>query len=70
MKYIVTAINRLTGEREVISRPHEKFRAETMKRRYIQRYVDVQNRPYTRLKVEPAAGGGELWPEADTVCLL
>lgn len=70
MKYIVTAINRLTGEREAISRPHEKFRAETMKRRYIQRYVDVQNRPYTRLKVEPAAREGELWPEADTVCLL
>lgn len=70
MKYVVTAINRLTGEREAISRPHEKFRAETMKRRYTQRYVDVHDRPYIRLKVEPAASEGALWPEADTVRLL
>lgn len=70
MKYVVTAINRLTGEREAISRPHEKFRAETMKRRYIQRYVDVHDRPYTRLKVEPAVSEGALWPETDTASLL
>lgn len=69
MKYVVTAINRLTGEREAISRPHEKFRAETMKRRYIQRYVDVHDRPYTRLKVEPAVREGALWSETDTACL-
>lgn len=70
MKYVVTAINRLTGEREAISRPHEKFRAETMKRRYIQRCVDVHDRPYTRLKVEPAVSEGALWPETDTASLL
>lgn len=70
MKYVVTAINRLTGEREAISRPHEKFRAETMKRRYIQRCVDVHDRPYTRLKAEPAVSEGALWPETDTASLL
>ena len=61
MKYVVTAINRLTGERETISRPHEKFRAETMKRRYTQRYVDVHDRPYIRLRVEPAVSEAEMF---------
>lgn len=61
MKYVVTGINRLTGEREAISRPHEKFRCETLKRRYAQRYADGHGKPYTRLRVEPADREGDLW---------
>lgn len=61
MKYVVTAINRLTGEREAISLPHEKFRAETMKRQYLQKYTCKRNRPFIRLRVEPVDKEGNLW---------
>jgi len=29
-KYIVTAVNRLTGEREAISRPHSRWKTEEL----------------------------------------
>lgn len=60
-KYVVTGLNRLTGEREVISSPHEKFRCETLKLQYAQRYAGSRGKPYIRLRVEPAASEGDLW---------
>lgn len=61
MKWVVTGINKLTGEREVISSPHEKFRCETLKLQYAQRYAGSRGKPYIRLRVEPAAVEGRLW---------
>ncbi len=61
MKYVVTGINRLTGEREAISRPHEKYRAETLKRNYTQRYTGIHNKPFILLRVEPAACEADLF---------
>ena len=29
-KYVITAVNRLTGEREVVSRPHSRWKTEEM----------------------------------------
>lgn len=59
MKYVITGINRFSGERHVISRPYEKPEAERMrnkKARGNNRYS-----VYTRLKLEPYTREGNLF---------
>lgn len=61
MKYVVTGVNRLTGEREAISSPHSEWKAYDL----MQKYKGLQLKAgkesaYTRLKVEPALKEGEL----------
>lgn len=61
MKYVVTGVNRLTGERETISSPHSEWKAYDL----MQKYKGLQMKAgkksaYTRMKVQPACTEGEL----------
>ena len=61
MKYVVTGVNRLTGERETISSPHSEWKAYDL----MQKYKGLQLKAgkesaYTKLKVQPACTEGEL----------
>ena len=58
MKYVVTGVSRLTGEREVISNPHSEWKANLIMERARGR---SKKAAYTRLKVEPAEREGVLW---------
>ena len=58
MKYVVTGISRLTGEREVISSPRSRKEADRIVERAGKRRKMTA---YTRLKVEPAEREGVLW---------
>ena len=61
MKYVVTCVNRLTGEREVISSPHAEWKAHDLTRKYKGYQVRAgKNSAYTHLKVMPACTEGEL----------
>lgn len=48
--YCVTGINRMTDERQIISRPMPKEQAEAARERYAK--VNVKNKPYSHCKVE------------------
>lgn len=61
MKYVVTGVNRLTGEREAISSPLSEWKAYYL----VEKYKGWQRKAgkgsaYTRLKVMPASQEGEL----------
>lgn len=61
MKYVVTGVNRLTGERETISSPHSEWKAYDLMRKYKGLQLKAgKNSAYTRLKVMPACTEGEL----------
>ena len=61
MKYVVTGVNRLTGEREAISSPHVKWKAHDLMLKYKGYQVRAgKNSSYTHLKVVPASQEGEL----------
>jgi len=57
-KYVVTARNRLTGQREVISKPCSREKAEDLRLRYIYERRNIK-RPYTYPKVEIAPTDGQ-----------
>lgn len=52
MKYVVTGISRLTGEREVISSPHPEWKAQLLLAQAKSR--QTRKSAYKHLKVEPA----------------
>ena len=61
MKYVVTGVNRLTGERETISSPHSEWKAYDL----MQKYKGLQlkagkSSAYIKLKVQQACTEGEL----------
>ena len=61
MKYVVTGVNRLTGERETISSPHVEWKAYDLMRKYKGYQARAgKNSAYTHLKVMPASQEGEL----------
>ena len=60
MKYVVTGVNRLTGERETISSPHSEWKAYDLMRKYKGLQLKAGKSAYTRLKVQPACTEGEL----------
>ena len=61
MKYVVTGVNRLTGERETISSPHSEWKAYDLMRKYKGLQLKAgKNSAYTRLKVMPACTEGKL----------
>ena len=61
MKYVVTGVNRITGEREAISSPHVEWKAYDLMRKYKGHQARAgKNSAYTRLKVMPASQEGEL----------
>lgn len=52
--YVVTAVNRLTGEREAISAPHKQLKAvELMRKRQAEMYCR-RYQPWQKMRVEPA----------------
>ena len=52
--YVVTAVNRLTGEREAISAPHKQLKAvELMRKRQAEMYRR-RYQPWQKMRVEPA----------------
>ena len=61
MKYVVTGVNRLTGEREAISSPHSEWKAYDLMQKYRGWQLKAgKSSAYTRLKVQPACTEGEL----------
>ncbi len=61
MNYVVTGINRLTGERSVISNPASKEKTLAKLERWKAAVDRQQYSAYTNLKVEPAEREGSLW---------
>ena len=61
MKYVVTGVNRLTGEREAISSPHSEWKAYELMQKYKgwQRKAGKES-AYIKLKVMQASQEGEL----------
>ena len=61
MKYVVTGINRLTGEWVIISSPHSEWKAQLLMEQ--QKAKNHGRSAYSRLKIEPAVREGNLWEE-------
>ena len=59
MKWIVTGINKLTGEREPVTKPHSERKAREMRDKLAAR--NHCKSAYKWLKVEPAVKEGSLW---------
>ena len=59
MKYVVTGINRLTGEREPVTKPHSEWKTREMRDKLAAR--QHCRSAYKQLKVEPAEKEGDLW---------
>ena len=61
MKYVVTGVNRLTGEREAISSPHSEWKAYDLMQKYKgwQRKAGKES-AYIKLKVMQASQESEL----------
>ena len=57
--YVVTGINRLTGEREAVTRPHGLYKTCELRDKLAAR--QHCRSAYSRLKVEPLDREGELW---------
>lgn len=53
MKYVVTGVNRLTGEREAISLPHAEWKAHDLMRKY----KGYQVRAGKKQRIHQAEGG-------------
>lgn len=59
MKYVVTGINKMTGEREPVTKPHSEWKAREMRDKLATR--QHRKSAYKWLKVEPAVKEGSLW---------
>ena len=59
IKWVVTGINKLTGEREPVTKPHSEWKAREMRDKLAARQHCKS--AYKRLKVEPAEKEGNLW---------
>lgn len=60
-KWVITGLNRLTGERSVISNPASKEKTLAKLERWKLAVGRQQFASYTNLKVEPAEREGSLW---------
>lgn len=58
-KYVIAGINKLTGEREVITKPHGLIKTQEMRDKLATR--QHSRSAYSLLKVEPAEREGCLW---------
>lgn len=59
MKYVVTGINKLTGEREPVTKAHSMTKALEMRDKLVRR--QHSRSAYKCLKVEPAEREGNLF---------
>ena len=53
-KYVITATNQLTGEREAVSAPRSYFKTKKLLLNWMQRTEDCLQPAWTDLKVEKA----------------
>lgn len=60
-KYVITAVSRLTGEREVISAPKQFMTAQEMCARWRRKFARQRDPVYSLLKVESADREGRLF---------
>lgn len=62
-KYVITAVNRLTGEREAISRPHTRWKTDEILARMIKLSGQglMRSRAWKHPKVERAEREGSLF---------
>ena len=60
-KWVITGLNRLTGERSVISNPASKEKTLAKLERWKAAVGRQQYPAYTNLKVEPSTREGWLW---------
>lgn len=58
-KYVVTDINRLTGEREPVTKPHSEWKTRELRDKLAAK--QHCRSAYKCLKVEPACRDGSLW---------
>ncbi|MCR4957854.1 MAG: hypothetical protein K6B13_04510 [Prevotella sp.] len=58
-KYVVTGINKLTGEREAVTRPHSLWKTRELRDKLAAR--QHCRSAYKWLKVEPAESEGSIW---------
>ncbi len=61
MNYIVTAYNRLSGEREAISSPHSLDLTRVMMQRRMKELWYKRHQRYTNLRIEESVTQLELW---------
>lgn len=59
MKYVVTGINRLTGERQPVTNPHSEWKTREMRDKLAAK--QHCRSAYKCLKVEPAIKEGDIW---------
>jgi hypothetical protein len=60
-KWVVTAVNRLTGEREVVSRPHSRWKTEDLLAKARRDHRRHRNQaPYSLHRMEPVVREGTL----------
>lgn len=53
LKFVITAVNKLTGQREVISKPMSREVAEMRLNDVVLNMKYKRNKSYSRLKVQP-----------------
>lgn len=61
MKYVITALSRLSGRREVISSPKDFTTCQEMRDRWSRRLSKQKSPVYRLLRVEEAVEEGRLW---------
>ncbi len=59
MKFVVTGINKMTGEREPVTAPHSEWKTLLLRDKLAAK--QHKNSAYRKLKVEPVASEGKLW---------
>ena len=60
-KYVVTALNNLTGEREAVSRPHSRWKTETLLTKAMRdTRRHRKHAAYSLYRMEPAPQGEQL----------
>lgn len=65
MKYVVTAINNATGEREAISSPHSRWKADALLLKAKRMYKgNGRGLPYRKPRVDEATEDGTIVFEA------
>lgn len=58
-KFVITGINKLTGEREAVTKPHGLTKTQELRDKLVAR--QYCRSAYKCLKVEPATQEGDLW---------
>lgn len=61
VKYIVTAHNKLSGEREVISSPRSLELTKAMMQRRLKEVRYKRHQPYTNLRIEESITQLKIW---------